>query len=34
VRAEFGRLREEMKNGMAFLKDIEREFVRNVVADD
>jgi hypothetical protein len=30
----FGRLREEMKNERAFLKDIEREFVCCVVGDE
>ena len=34
LQVEFGRLREEMKNERAFLKDIEREFVCCVVGDE
>ncbi|MBR6929081.1 MAG: hypothetical protein IKH61_05190 [Bacteroidales bacterium] len=34
LQEEFGRLREEMKNERAFLKDIEREFVYCVVGDE
>jgi prefoldin subunit 5 len=34
LQVKFGRLKEEMKNVRAFLKDIEREFVYCVVGDE
>jgi hypothetical protein len=34
LQVKFGRLKEEMKNERAFLKDIEREFVYCVVGDE
>ena len=34
LQEELGRLREEMKNTRAFLKDIEREFVHCLVGEE
>ena len=34
LQMEYGRLREEMKNERAFLKDIEREYIHFVEGDE
>ena len=34
LQMEYGRLREEMKNERAFLKDIEREYIHCEVGDE